>query len=191
VDILKEISDRLSNNDVIEKLGKSVGADETQVRKLAQLGLPTIMHALERNSNTHEGRQALSNAIDKHQNDNVDDLDQFFNSVDKHDGSKMLQHIFSGKTDTVLNNLSKKTGMDNRQVAGIMTQLAPFLMGTLGKQKRQHNLDFSGISDLIGSALGKNRGNDFIGILTNILDKDDDGSIADDVGDLLGGFLKK
>lgn len=191
MDILNLITEQLSNGSTLQKLGKSVGADSDQVQKLAQLGLPAILQALESNASTNEGRDALSKALDNHQDDNIDDIDGFLDNVDTNDGSKMLQHIFSGKSDKVLTNLSKKSGLDSGQVVGILAQVAPLLIGALGKQKKTENIGTSGVSDLLGNLINKGKSSGILNMATNLLDSDNDGDITDDIGKILGGFLKK
>jgi len=81
--------------------------------------------------------------------------------------------------------------METGQVDGIMTQLAPLLLGALGQQKKQQRLDSAGIPGLLSGLLEKGGNGGIMGMVTNLLDADDDGSIIDDVGNLLGGFFKK
>lgn len=187
MDILK----LLNSQETLNKLGQSVGASPSQVKDLTSLGIPALLQAMDRNASTPEGASSLAGALEQHQDDNIDDLDGFLSKVDKDDGAKMLQHIFSGSNDRVQNNLAKKTGMKTDQVSGLMTQLAPMLMGALGKQKKQENVDASGISGLLSGLKGQAGGSGIMGIVSNLLDSDDDGSIIDDVGGLLKGFFKK
>jgi len=72
-----------------------------------------------------------------------------------------------------------------------MTQLASLLLGALGQQKKQQNLDVAGISGMLGGLLGQGGDKNMMGMVKNLLDADNDGNIMDDVGKLLGGFLKK
>ena len=103
----------------------------------------------------------------------------------------MLQHIFAGNNDRVQNNLAKQTGLETGQVSGLLTQLAPLLLGALGQQKKQQNLDTSGIPVLLSGLSQQGGDSGLMGMVTNLLDSDNDGSIVDDVGNLLQGFLKK
>ncbi|MGI1659724.1 MAG: DUF937 domain-containing protein [Desulfitobacterium sp.] len=95
------------------------------------------------------------------------------------------------QSDRVQNNLAKQTGLEAGQVSGIMTQLAPLLLGALGQQKKQKNLDSSGIAGLLSSLSDQGANSGLMGMVTNLLESDNDGSIVDEVGSLLKGFLKK
>lgn len=64
--------------------------------------------------------------------------------------------------------------------------LAPLLMGTLGKQKREQNLDANGLdsftSTLASNFLGGNTNtSNMMNLVTNMLYTNNDGSIVDDV----------
>jgi hypothetical protein len=191
MDIMKLITDQINNPDTLNKLGQSVGVEPSQVQKVAQMGMPALLQALGRNSSTEEGAAALAGALDQHQDDNVDDVAGFLNNVNTNDGAKMLQHIFSNNNDLVQNNLAKQTGLETGQVTGIMSQLAPLLLGALGQQKKEQNLDSSGINNLLGGVLGQASNSGLMGMVTNLLDSDKDGNIIDDIGNVLGGFFKK
>ncbi|AHM56100.1 hypothetical protein EAL2_c08000 [Peptoclostridium acidaminophilum DSM 3953] len=194
MDIMELITSQLSNQEALKKLGKSVNANPSQVEQLTQIGMPVLLEALNRNSNTPQGAEALASALDRHQDDNVDDLIGFLDNVDTSDGEKILQHVLSDKNDRVQSNLAKQTGMDASQVSGLLAQLAPLLLGALGNQKKAQNLDAAGVSNLTSSLtgmLGQSEKGGLLGLATQLLDADKDGSIIDDIGNLIGKFLKK
>ena len=139
MDLLKLLTNLSSDQSALSQLNQSVNAKPTQVQKLTQLGLPMLMEALNRNASTPQGAQSLTSALERHQEDNVDDLTNFLHDVDTEDGSKILQHVFTDKNQRVQNNLSKQTGLNLNQVGSIMSKLAPLLLGALGNQKKtQH-----------------------------------------------------
>ena len=142
----------LTNSSMLEKLGGTVGADKNQVQKLVNLGMPTLLKAMDRNAQSENGAQSLYNALQKHQEDNVEDWAQNLDKVDTTDGSKILNHIFQDKQERVQTNLAKQTHMESNQVSTLLSQLAPLLMGTLGQQQKQQGVDVSGLSNLLGGA---------------------------------------
>ncbi|HNR03401.1 MAG TPA: DUF937 domain-containing protein [Bacillota bacterium] len=190
MDIVKLLTNQLNSPDTLKKLAGSVGVESSQAQKLTQLGIPAILQALGRNASTKEGAEALLGALDGHQKDEIEDLTGFLNKVDTNDGAKILQHIFSGNNKRVQENLARQTGLNTSQVSGIMTQLAPLMMGALGKKKKEENLDVSGVVGLLGGLMDGGD-NNLMGIVTNLLDSDNDGDVMDNIGDLLGGLFKK
>ena len=194
MDILDLITSQLNNPDVLNQLGGKVGASPDQVQKLAQLGLPTMLEALNRNASNPEGAQSLAGALDNHQIDTHDDISGFLNNVDTNDGAKILGHMFSDKGGRVQNNLSQQTGLDGGQVSNLLSQFAPLLLGMLGSQKKQQGLDAGGVADMTSQLtrmLGQSGGGNLMGLASKFLDADNDGSIIDDVGGLLGKIFKK
>jgi len=190
MNLMDLISGQLNNPAALNKLGQSVGANPEQVEQLAKIGLPTLMKALGQNASTPEGASALAKALEQHEEDDVDDLDGFLGKVDTNEGAKILQHVLGGKTQTVQKNLATQTGLKTDQVSGLLTQLAPLVLGALGQQKKSQNLDASGISNMLSGAMSGG-GNDLMGLASKILDADKDGDIMDDIGNLIGGFMKK
>ncbi len=74
--------------------------------------------------------------------------------------------------------------------------LAPILMGTLGKAKREQGLDVAGlVSFLSGSVSAQSQKDPSMNLITSFLDRDGDGSIIDDVANIgmkfLGGLFRK
>jgi hypothetical protein len=191
MDVIKLINEQLTNPDTLRKLGKTVGAQPDQVQKVAQLGLPALLQALGNNAGTSSGAESLAGALEQHKDDNVDDIDGFLNNVNSNDGAKILQHAFAGKNDMVQNNLARQSGLQTGQVSGLMSMLAPLLLGALGNQKKAQNIDASGLSGMLSGVLGQAGNKGLMGMVTNLLDSDKDGDIMDDVGNLLKGFMKK
>ncbi|SCZ80103.1 DUF937 domain-containing protein [Acidaminobacter hydrogenoformans] len=190
MNLMELLAGQLNNPDALNKLGQSVGANPEQVNQLAKIGLPTLMKALGQNASTPEGASALAKALEQHEEDDVDDLDGFLGKVDTNDGEKILEHILSGKKQVVQQNLASQTGLQSSQVSGLLTQLAPLLLGALGQQKKQQNLDASGVSNLLNGAMSRGDSG-LMGMASKILDADKDGDIMDDIGNLIGSFMKK
>lgn len=188
---INELMEMLSNKDAINKLGATAGIESDKVEKLISLGLPTIMKAMDRNTKTNDGAESLMKALKQHEDDDVDDLEKFINKLDKNDGAKMLNHIFSNKNQAVQNNLAQQTGLDTSQVSSMLQQLAPLLIGVLGNQQKKQNLDVNNLSSLMNGALKKSGKGGMMDLAEQFLDADKDGSIVDDVGKMLGGFFKK
>jgi hypothetical protein len=110
--ILKSLQD----NQTVNELTKSVGADSNQVKKAVELGLPMLMQAMGNNAKTPQGAASLAKALDQHKEDPLDDVMGFLKGVDIDDGKKILGHVFNQKTQTVEKNLAAQTGMSSNQV---------------------------------------------------------------------------
>lgn len=193
MDILS-ILNSLQNKQTVNQLTKSVGADSAQVKKAVELGLPMLMQAISNNAKTPQGAADLAKALDQHKEDPLDDVLGFLDGADINDGKKILGHVFNQKTQTVEKNLAAQTGMSSSQVEKLLAQLAPVVLGALGKEKNQKGIDANGLTSMlpmITKLLGSGSKDDVLGIAAKLLDADGDGDIMDDVSKSLGGFFKK
>ncbi|MEA1884816.1 MAG: DUF937 domain-containing protein [Thermotogota bacterium] len=181
----------LMNKEALENLGGSVGANKEQVQKLINLGMPTMMKAMERNTKTENGAQSLYKALQEHQNDDVEEMARNPDKVDKTDGEKILNHVFEDKNERVQTNLAKQTNLVQNQVTTALSQLAPLVMGTLGQQQKELDVNVSNLSKLMGGAIEQSGNSEVIKMAEQLLDADKDGSILDDVGRMFGKLFKR
>jgi hypothetical protein len=50
--------------------------------------------------------------------------------------------------------LAKQTGTNSKQVSGILSAIAPMLLGLLGKGQKSANMGIGGLGSLLGGLLG-------------------------------------
>mgnify|MGYP000123757337 CR=1 FL=1 len=178
---------------IISGVAGSTGQDTNKTNNVLTMALPVLMKAMQRNSATPQGAEGLMGALNKHDGGILDNLGDLFNggvNADVlQDGSNILGHVLGSKQQGVEQVLSQKSGMNAGDVANILKTAAPLLMGLLGKQSRQNNVNNSSdIGGLLGGLLGGNSADKEQSFLEQILDADGDGSIVDDVaGMVLGG----
>ena len=183
---------------IVSGVAGQTGQNETKTNSVLTMAMPVLMQAMKRNVATPEGSDGLLNALNnKHDGSILDNLGDLFqggvNQDVLEDGSKILSHILGGKQEIVTKTLSQKSGIKADSVAQILQVAAPLLMGVLGKQTRQQNVSSkSGIEDLLGGMLRNNSKPHEQSFLESILDADGDGSVIDDVAEMvLGGNKKK
>jgi len=195
MDLMDVLSGLMNNSSSTKKLGSKVGIDAEKVMQLAKLGLPALMAALNKNANTKESASSLYQALEQHQDDQVDDIENFLENVDTEDGEKMVNHIFQNKKAAIEKTLSKQSGLDLSQVASLLQRFAPLLLGLLANKKKEGNINLNNLSQLTSSlsnSMSQNSENSGImGVFTQMLDSDKDGNIIDDIGNFLGNMFKK
>jgi hypothetical protein len=188
MDLSSLLNSVMGNDKIMEELGRKVQASPDEVRKATTLGVPTLVEALDRNAREPQSRESLARALEDHKDDDVDDLEGFLNRVDPNEGNRMLDHIFGEKKVKVEDNIASNSGLGIGQVSGLMSMLAPILIGMLGRKKKEENVSSGNISDLTGSLGGLLGGGGIMEIAKNMLDKDKDGSF---INDLMGGLFGK
>ncbi|WP_298533337.1 DUF937 domain-containing protein [uncultured Algibacter sp.] len=183
---------------IINGVSGQTNQPQSKTQDVLTMALPVLMAAMKRNAATPQGAEGLMGALsNQHDGSILDNLDGLFGGgVDSsviNDGSKILGHVLGAKQRNVENTLGAKAGMDASSVAQILKIAAPLLMGMLGKQTRQQNVNSSsGMEDLLGGLLGGNSARQEQSFLESILDADGDGSAIDDVaGMVLGGNKKQ
>ncbi|MGB4200757.1 MAG: DUF937 domain-containing protein, partial [Thermotogota bacterium] len=110
---------------------------------------------------------------------------------DKVDGSKIVNHIFSQKTEQVEKNLAKHTSLQKDQVSNVLSQLAPILLGALGNQQKGQPVDVSNLSSFLNGTMEKTGQTGMMSLVESLLDKNKDGNIWDDILRFFAGLFKK
>ncbi|SDE27463.1 protein of unknown function [Pricia antarctica] len=180
---------------LISGVAGQTGNSTDQTGSVLTMALPLLMGAMKKNASTPEGAQGLMSALsNKHDGSILNNLEGLFGGgVDqsvKDDGAGILGHVLGGKQAQVENALSQKSGMDTSTIATILQVAAPILLGMIGKQKQQQNVnDASGMQNLLGGMMGGGtQAHKQQSLIESFLDSDGDGSILDDVASLaLGG----
>ena len=178
------------------QLAEQVGGNEGQVKNGVMAALPAMLTALSKNTGKEKGAQELNNALEtKHDGSILNNLSGYLSNPDLKDGAGILNHLFGSQTSNVANAVSQSSGLDSNGSMKMLQMLAPVLMGMLGQQKKQNNLDAEGIGNLT-SMLASNFGSEagasgIMEAVTNLLDANKDGNVMDDimgmVGKLFGG----
>ena len=185
--LLQQISGQALNG-----LSKQLGMSDSQAGSAIAAALPMIVGALAKNASNNDGAASLANALTKdHDGGILDNLTDFLGSTDNGAGPGILKHVLGGNRGLVEAALGQMAGINQNQAGGLLENLAPLVMGALGKQQRASGLDAGGIADLLmgESTQHKQRASGAMDMLGKILDADGDGSMLDDVGGLLGGLL--
>ena len=183
---------------LINGTSKQLGKNEQQTTSALTAALPLILGAMKNNTTNKTGATGLLGALDNQQHDGsiLDNLGSILggSSIDDKilaDGDGILGHVFNGKQQNVAHAVSAKSGLDMTSAMNILKVAAPIVMGFLGKEKRQKNIqDSNGIGDLLGGLLGGSAKNEQ-SMIEKILDADGDGSVIDDIIGMASGSKKK
>lgn len=178
----------------IGNLASQVGGNEGEVKNGVMAALPAMLAALGKNAGTEKGAEELNNALEKkHDGSILDNLSGYLSNPDLKDGAGILNHLFGNQTSNVANAVSQSSGLDTNGSMKMLQMLAPILMGILGQQKKQNNLDAKGLGNLT-SMLASNFGSEagtsgIMETVTNLLDANKDGNVMDDIMGMVGKFF--
>ena len=186
---------------LVSGVATQTGQPESKTADVLSMAMPLLMGAMKKNSSTPGGANDLMNALsNKHDGSILDNLGGLFGGgVDSNvlnDGAGILGHVLGSKQPQVENALSSKSGIDAGTVSQILKIAAPILLGYLGKQSRQQNVnDPDALSGLLGGLMGGNKNSARQqSLVESFLDSDGDGSVLDDLAGMVmdnGGAGKK
>jgi len=189
---------------VMESLTNQLGggASTQQTSSAAENIMEVLLGGVARNAASPDGANALNNALENdHDGGILDNLQDILGGQKQApnpramNGAGILKHILGDKQGNIIDAISKQNGLNSNQTGNLMMKLAPILLGVLGKQKRSQGLDASAISDLLRGERQQQQqrqsSSPIGGMLKSFIDQDGDGNIIDDLGGMLGRFLKK
>ena len=180
---------------LIKGMSSQIGQSKSQTNHLMSMAIPVLLKAMQRNSSSKEGASGLLSAIsEKHDGSILNKLENIFTGTEstdlEKDGEKILGHVLGKSEQNIQNALSIQSGIDASSVSRFLKMVAPVVMGLLGKQQREQNAsktDENGISNTIMSLVGATSENNNQSFFESILDADNDGSIIDDVAEVISG----
>ncbi|MDX1477474.1 MAG: DUF937 domain-containing protein [Saprospiraceae bacterium] len=188
MNLIELVQDHLSDQ-LLDNLGQQIGSDRKQTQAAATGALSTIVAALSKNAARPGGLDALVSAVDRdHDGSILDDAMGFLTGQKQAanarmtNGSGILKHVLGKKRDNAADVIGRMSGLDKDKTAVLMAQLAPLIMGALGKARHQQGMGVEGIGELLTSTVKSetNRRQE-MSLLSQFLDKDDDGSVMDDL----------
>ena len=172
------------------QLSQMLGTTDDETRTALGAALPTLLGALAGNAAQPGGADALLGALQRdHDGGVLDDLGSFFQKPNTTDGDGILKHVLGDRRSTVEQGLGRGSGIDPKKMSMMLSMLAPLVMGYLGRQRRERSLDSRGLGDLLNVERNSiEQRAPGAGVLTQMLDRDGDGSVVDDIA---GGLIGK
>lgn len=204
----------------VQQIAGQLGASPDQTKTAVQAALPALVTGLGRKVDREEGgASALLGMLDAEGDGSVlDDLGGLLGAAGGSGGAGgllgaaaaalgggagagsaggLLGQLLGGRQGAVEQGIAKASGLSGGQVQQLLAMLVPMVLGALGKLRKEEGLDEAGVADKLRQERAELAdASGFGGVLEQLLDKDDDGSIADDVAalagkNLLGGLFGK
>lgn len=200
-DIIEILRSQLDDR-AISQLAQRIGGaspEQTQVAVNGVIG--TMVNALAKNASNPQGLESLFGAVTKsHDGSVLDNVLGLFGTNDANpmNGLGILSHVLGGNISSVINMVSKMSGLDKSKAGNLLLTLAPVVLGALGKAKRQNNIaEPRGLLDVLMN--GAQTANKRVvqhqpsdqSIFSRILDQDGDGNVMDDIAGMGAKHLLK
>lgn len=187
--ILNMLASQLDER-TIKQISSQLGADDATTQQAISAALPMLLGAMDRNTNSPDGAQALAGALQRdHDGSILNDVPGALSKQETlQDGQAILGHVLGNRQGNVEQGISKATGLDMGSTDQLMSMLAPLVMGALGQIQKQENLDADGVSNLLTKE--RQQSESSLGGLAQLLDMDGDGDVTDEIIGLGSSLLK-
>ena len=198
---LEDLLGQQQGSQAVDQISQQVGAPPSAVNSAVQMALPMILSQLANNAATPQGAESLNNALEQDHSgggilDSLGGLGGLASSIlgggqttPQTNAGGILSHIFGSSQGQVAQQVSNQTGLGTGQTAQILMMLAPLVMGYLGRQKQQQGLDAGGLSNMLGQQQQQIQQSPQGGFLSNMLDRDGDGSSMDDIASMAMNYI--
>ena len=196
---LTKLASTLLSSDSIKGLTNATGVSGNDITSVLSSALPSLLNGANAQAKDKETAESFVSALAQHAQDDTSDLSKFLGNVDMKDGSKIIGHLLGANTNSVVSEVSGKTGVSEDKASSILSAAAPLLMSLLGQQADQDENKDSGIENILGAVLDNvDVGSLLTGLLTDnsssSSSKEDNkkkpASSKSGVGGLVGGLLK-
>ncbi len=179
--------------ELVQGASSKLGIKGNEIQGILSMALPALVSGLNNNTNQPGGADKLMKALSTHDGSILENVSGFLDKGDFSEGSKIVTHILGGLQDDVKTTLSKSSGVDSGNISDLLSMVTPVLMGTLGKQTKQQSLDSNGLSNMLTQVVGgaKKVNAQEMNMIEKLLDKDNDGSVMDDVASMGMSLFKK
>ena len=136
----------------VNSLEQKTDVSGALIRKLLPLAIPLLIKAMTQNASSQSGALSLLGALTQHKS--TKPMDSQIQHADAKDGEKILGHIFGSDYSGVVGQLAGQTGMNNDQVASVLSNIAPALLSGVSAANTQaaQPAQTSGLD--LGSLLG-------------------------------------
>lgn len=187
--LMNMIASQLDDRTVSQIAGQ-LGIENKSAQQAISAAVPMLLGALDRNVQSEEGAQALNAALaNNHDGSILNNLSAALASQNTiQDGDKILNHVLGQARPKVEGGVSQVSGLDMQTTDQLMAMLGPVVLGALGQQKQQNNLDAQGLANMLNQEREAEAGN-YSGLL-KLLDMDGDGDATNDVMNIGGNLLK-
>lgn len=195
MDILNLIKEQIGDKEISE-LSNQIGGSKEETSKAMESALPTILSALSRKGNNPQQAGGILSLLDQNGDGNpLDDLMGFFKQGnDTHGGGSIVDTLFGNKKSKVEQHIAQDSGLSQDATSNLMKQLGPVVMNLLNKKKSEQGMDINDLFSMVTNQAKQQEGGQN-SMIANLLDKDGDGDMQDDLMDMgkkmLGNFFKR
>lgn len=160
---LLDLLDSTGGNQSLKSLAGTLGLDDSKIGNLVGALAPTLMGAMQKQTQSADGLSSLKNALQKGQHQEyLKNPELMSSAATVQDGNNILGHLLGSKdvSRNVAAQAAESTGIDSSLVKKALPLIASLAMGALSKDTNSGTKVDSSIGDMLGGLMGGKGGID-------------------------------
>ena len=139
--------------DVVSQIAGILGESTEKTQSAIGAAVPALMGAVLQQVSKPQGAQDLFGHLDQIDDSVLDSLDdalsgsKFQGLLDT--GNKILSGLFGGNLSSLVDLMTKTTGLGGKSARSLLGLLAPIVMSVLGRQCQQEGLDAARLGEML------------------------------------------
>ena len=186
---LQDLLGNQQGTEAVNQISNQIGADQSAVQTAISLALPAIVAGLAQKAQQPETAPVVTGAIRQEQGGILGNLGNLLGAVNPMLSAGILGTIFGNQQTQVADQIGQRSGLSTGQVATLLMILAPIVLGYFGRQQTNQNLDNGGVVDMLGRANEQVGQQSQGGLLSGMLDSNQNGSSLDDLARMAMQYL--
>ena len=115
-------------------ISQATGTKTSDVTSILANALPSLLAGANKQASQSSTADSFAQALAYHANDDTSNISSFYKNVDLEDGSKIIQHLFGGQTNSTIKAVANQAGVTQKQASSVLSAAAPLLMTLIGQQ---------------------------------------------------------
>ncbi|MBR0130781.1 MAG: DUF937 domain-containing protein [Firmicutes bacterium] len=115
-------------------ISQATGTKTSDVTSILANALPSLLAGANKQASQSSTADSFAQALAAHAADDTTNISSFYRNVDLEDGSKIIQHLFGGQTNSTIKAVANQAGVTQKQASSVLSAAAPLLMSLIGQQ---------------------------------------------------------
>jgi hypothetical protein len=177
---------------IAKQIAEKLNVEPAMAQGLVDKGVALLLGGMAQNADKDPAQaEGLFNAITKDHDGSVfGNIESLLSDPKVLNADKILQHVLGGNEATVESALAADTGVEKEQATGMMQMLAPLVMGALGQEQSEKNLETDHLTKMFQQEKEQIQKQKATNPLLAMLDQEGDG-VADDLLKMGMSFLNR
>jgi hypothetical protein len=191
-DILKNYLTR----DAVKSLAKKIGASDKETEWAIETVNTLVLAFLSKKTLVLQNATILSKVLDRNDDGAIaDDIKRFVENlaqgkIDTEEGKEIVEDIFTDHRQEVLQLICSATGLTANAATTVLLTITPLVVKTVAEEQKKGNWTVKDLGSKLGDVT-KIANNALSKKLLQILDKDNNGKITDDLWRGAKGLFQK